>query len=216
MKKRTITAEMAMAQIAINNALQHKTIQKKLAAYNYDRKKLLEGKALSEETQLLHSVKQDKYGQQYEHSDTFKAQLTEVQVRYRQHVKSARLAFENNRGIREQLQLNGKRKTNMLGMLDQIYSFYSKIESFREDISRYNVTPEELAQTKAMIEALYTARQQQLQNIGNAQDATQKRNRKRKQLKDWMSQFKKAAHLALHDEPQLLEVLGITVPSQKV
>jgi hypothetical protein len=31
-----------------------------------------------------------------------------------------------------------------------------------------------------------------------------------------MAQFKKAARLALHDEPQLMEVLGVTVRSQRV
>ena len=215
MKKYTITAEMAMARIAIDNALQHQTIQKKLAAYTYDRNKLLAGKALCEEVHLLHSIKQDKYGQQYEHSDAIKEQFSEIRARYRRHIKSARLAFENKRGIREQLQLSGKRKTDTLGVLEQIYAFYSKIEVYTAEITRYNVTPEELAQTKAMVEALYTARQQQLQSIGDAQDATQKRDEKRKQLKGWMAHFRKAARLALHDEPQLLEVLGMMVPSQK-
>ena len=55
MKKNTITAEMAMTRMAINNALEHETIRKKLAAYSYDRKQLLAGKALSEEVFLLHS-----------------------------------------------------------------------------------------------------------------------------------------------------------------
>ena len=216
MKKTTITAEMAMARMAIDNALQHEIIRKRLATYNYDRKQLMVGKALSEEVFLLHSVQQDKYGQQYEQSDAVKAQFTEVQDRYRQHVKRARLAFEDNRGIRQQLQLNGKRKTDTLGQLDQIYAFYSKVEGFLAGITQYNVTAEELAQTKAMVEALYAGRQQQLQNQGEAQDATQKRDEKRRQLKTWMAQFRKAARLALHDEPQLLEVLGIKVPSQRV
>ncbi len=216
MKKNTITSEMAMARIAIDNALQHQTIQKKLTAYNYDRKALQAGKALCEEVHLLHSVKQDKYGQQYEQADAIKEQFSEIQARYRHHLKSARLAFENKRGIREQLQINGRRKTDTLGLLEQIYAFYSKIELYLPEITRYNVTPEELGQTKAMVEALHTARQQHVQSKGDAQHATQQRDEKRKQLKKWMAQFKKAARLALHDEPQLLEALGIMVPSRRV
>ena len=216
MKKNTITAEMAMARLAIENALEHEVIRKKLAAYNYDRKQLLAGKALNEEVRVLHSVQQDKYGLQYEQSDAVQAQFAEVQDRYRYHIKRARLAFENQRGIRQQLQINGRRKTDVLGQLDQMYAFYTKIEGFLADITQYNVAAEELLQTKAMIAALYAGRHQQLISRGDAQDATQKRDEKRRQLKNWMTQFKKAARLALHDEPQLLEVLGIKVPSQRV
>jgi len=215
MKTRTITAEIALAQIAIENALQHETIQKKLAVYNYDRPKLLEGKSLKEEVQQLHSVKQDKYGEQFTVSEDLKAQIQEVRLRYRQHVKRARLAFENQRGVLSQLQLEGRRKSDMNGWLDQLYTFYSKIEGFAPEMSLYNIGQEELAQTKAMVEALYAARQQHLQCRGNAQDATQKRNAKRRALRTWMSQFKKAARLALADEPQLLEALGIIVPSEQ-
>lgn len=216
MKKYTITAEMAMAQIAIENSLQHARIQKKLAVYNYDRKELLEGNSLLQEVQMLQSVKQDKYGKQFETSDALQTQTREVKRLYRQHIRIARLAFENQRGILEQLQLNGRRKSDVLGLQEQIHTFYSKIETFSEEISKYNVSPEELAQAKAMIEAIRAARRQQLQSRGDAQDATQKRDEKRRALKTWMSQFKKVARIALSDEPQLLEVLGIMVPSAKV
>lgn len=216
MKKYTISAELAMARIAIENCLQHAKIQKKLAAYNYDHKRMLEGKTLCEEVLMLQSVKQDKYGQQFANTDEIKRQLQEVKMRYRQHCKRAKLAFENQRGTLEQLQLMGNRKTDTIGLLEQMYTFYSKIELFMEEINKYNVSVEELAQTRAMVEALFAARQQQLQSKGEAQNATQKRDEKRRQLKRWIAQFKKTARIALHDEPQLLEIIGIVMPSAKV
>lgn len=216
MKKRTISAEIAMAQIAIENSLNHARIQKQLAVYSYDRKKMLEGKGLLQEVQMLQLVKQDKYGKQYETSDALQAQIQEVKKLYGQHIRIARVAFENQRGILEQLQLKGRRKSDVLGLQEQIHTFYSKIETFSKEISKYNISPEELAQAKAMVEAIGAARQQQLQSKGDAQDATQKRNEKRRALKTWISQFKKVARIALTDEPQLLEVLGIMVPSVKL
>ncbi|WPP49915.1 hypothetical protein [Catalinimonas niigatensis] len=216
MKKYTISAEMAMAQIAIENSLQHTRIQKKLAAYNYDRKKVLEGKSLLQEVQMLQSVKQDKYGKQFETADALKSQTQEVKSLYRKHVRSARLAFEKQRGIMEQLQLSGRRKGDVMGLLEQIYAFYSKIEMFTEEMGKYNVGGEELTQAKAMVEAIYAIRQQQMQSKGDAQDATQKRDEKRRALQAWVAQFKRVARVALHDEPQLLEVLGIMVPSARV
>ncbi|MEK6479814.1 hypothetical protein WJR50_19890 [Catalinimonas sp. 4WD22] len=216
MKKRSIPAELMMAHIAIENAMQNNGILKKLSAYNYDRKRLMEGKSLKEELQLLDSVKQDKYGQQLTSTDSMYSQRQEIVALYRQHVKRAKLVFEGQRGILEQLQIAGALKTDTNGLLNQIYNFYSKIEAFAEDMAKYNVSPEELAQTKAMVEALFTARQQQVQSKGDAQDATQKRNAKLKELRSWMTQFRKVARIALADEPQLLESLGIIVPTQKV
>lgn len=216
MKKNTITAEMAAARLAIENALEHDIIKKKLAAVGYDQKTLLAGKALSAEVHLLCSAQQDKYAAQYEGTDTLKEQLAAVLVRYQQHVKRARLAFEGRRNVRELLQINGKRKTDTVGQLDQIYAFYTKIESYSEVITRYDVKAEELAQTKAMVEALQASRHKRTASRGEAQRATQHRNKKRRELKDWMIHFKKAVRLALHDDPQLLEVLGIPVASQRV
>jgi hypothetical protein len=216
MKKNTITAEMAAARLAIENALEHALIKKKLAAVSYDEKKLRAGKALCEEVHLLHSAQQDRYAAQYEGTDTLRAQFAEVLVRYRRHLKRARLAFEGQRSVRELLQISGRRKTDTVGHLDQIEAFYSKVEPYREVMSRYDVSAEELAQTKAMVEALRTERRQRAARRGEAQHATLQRDKKRRELHNWMTQFKKAARLALNDEPQLLEVLAITVPSQRV
>lgn len=65
-----------------------------------------------------------------------------------------------------------------------------------------------------MVEALSTACQQQLQRIGEAQDATEKRDEVLKEIDDWMKDFKAAARLALKDHPQWLEILGIKVKSK--
>lgn len=65
-----------------------------------------------------------------------------------------------------------------------------------EDMSRYHVNVEDLAQTRAMIEALYDKLRQQLQKIGEAQYATYERDEARKELKAWMSRFKKTACVA--------------------
>ncbi len=216
MKKHTISAEMAMAQIAIENAMTHPEIQKKMAAYSYDRKTLLAGKAILEEVRLLHMAKQDQYGQKYESTDALQNQMSEIRKRYQQHLKIARIAFEKQRSIQEQMQLNGRRKPDTIGLIDQMYAFYSRIENVMEPLTRYNISPEELRQTWAMVEALYVALQQQMQSKGNAQHATEKRNDARKKLKTWMSHFKKTARLALQDNAQLLEVLGIQVPTKTI
>ncbi|MDF9799381.1 Na+/phosphate symporter [Catalinimonas alkaloidigena] len=149
-------------------------------------------------------------------TDSIYAQQKEIMQRYTRHCKKARLAFEGQRGILEQLQLPGKRKGDIHGLMSQINAFYSKIEQYAEQISKFDISQEEVAQTKAMLEALAAARLQQIESKGEAQHATHQRDASRKELRKWMAQFRKVARIALADEPQLLESLGIVVPTQKV
>lgn len=214
--KRTLASEISFAQNAITNALNHAEISKRLAEHRFDRKKLLEGKSITENVRMLHLSKQDKYGIQYACTDTFKADQMQAKKQYSRHIKIARLAFEGDRGIEETLQISGKRKTDIDGWLAQAHAFYNKIGAYSKELSRYSISPEELSQTKAMIEALYDKRQQQLISKGDAQHATRQREEARNSLKVWISRFRKTARLALQDEPQLLEALGILVKTQKV
>lgn len=214
MMKRSVSSEINFARNAVENTLSYPEIQKRMAVFHYDRKKMLEGRSLYQKVQMLQLAKQDKYGSQYASTDAFKKDMDLASQQYKRHLKTARLAFEDQRGVEETLQIRGKRKSDLDGWLEQAHTFYSRIGGYMEEITRYNITAEELTQTGAMVEALYASRQQQLQSIGEAQHATEQRNEARRELRLWMSRFKKTARVALQDESQLLEVLGILVPTK--
>lgn len=210
----TINGKIIQAKNSIENALHHPEILKKLTAYSYDRKKLQEGKALNEKTYMLQLAKQEKYGSQFESTDTLEADVAVAKAIYNEHVALARLVFKNQRGMQVTLQISGRRKYSREEWLAQAMSFYSRTEEIGDAMSKYGVTPEVLNQSKAMIEALFTSRQQQLQRIGEAQDATEKRDEALKAMEVWMKEYRMAARLALKDSPQLLEILGIKVPTR--
>jgi hypothetical protein len=48
---------------------------------------------------------------------------------------------------------------------------------------------------------------------GEAQRNTRQRNEVRRQLRSWVRGFKTIAHLALQQDEELLEVLGMVVPA---
>lgn len=212
--KKNVFAEINAARNLVENTLKHPALQKKMADFYYDRKKMLEGRTLYQHLEMLQLAKQDKYGSQYASTDVFHKDLASAKNLYKRHLKMARLIFEDQRGTAETLQIRGKRKTDLDGWLGQAHSFYSRIGTYMEEVTRYNMTEEEFTQAGAMVEALYTTRQQQLQSKGEAQDATEKRNAARRALNQWISRFKKTARIALQDDPQLLEVLGISVPTK--
>ncbi len=99
--------------------------------------------ALRNELRLLYLAQQNKYSLQYDSTDDLYSQRQKVEVLYKKHLKKARLAFEDKRGARAELQLNGKRKTDTVGLMEQIYVFYSKIGAYIDEITLYNVTRED-------------------------------------------------------------------------
>ena len=199
---------------ALENAMNHAGIQRKLNRVSYDRKTLLQGKALNENVWLLQTTKQDHYGSQVTSTDTVLANLAETQQVYSEHVALARLAFKDDRGMQMKLAIAGPRKRANNAWLAQAMTFYGKIDEMATAMTGYGVSQESLQQAKAMVEALATARQQQLQRKGEAQHATEQRNAAVKAMDAWMRDFRAAARVALKDNPQWLEMLGMLVRSK--
>lgn len=174
----------------------------------------MKGKALNEKLRLLQIAKKDHYGAQATATDTLAANQAEAQQLYHEQVTLARLAFKNDRGMKIKLEISGSRKKSKDAWLAQAMTFYEKIDQMAPAMADYGVTLETLQQTKAMVEALATTRQLQLQSIGEAQDATEQRDVALRTMNSWMSDFKAAARVALKDNPQWLEMLGISVRSK--
>ncbi len=78
-------------------------------------------------------------------------------------------------------------------------------------MQRYDIPRAELEQALSQLQSVRALRLTSLQKKGQAQHATQQRDMAMKELQEWLSRFRAAARLALADEPQLLEVLGIVV-----
>ncbi len=213
--KKTLSLNIVQSHDAIENAMAHPEILAKLSVFGYDLKTLRRGKATCEKVSLLQMIQQEKYSFQYDATDTLNDQFEVAQKVYDKHMKLARVAFEGKRGMLEKLQLNGPRKKGQ-GWVVQAMAFYGRATEIEEIMTVHGVPADVLNQAKAMVEALSTLRQQQLQKMGEAQSATHKRDMAIKAMDKWMGSFRRVARVALEEDPQLLEVLGIKVPSKKV
>lgn len=214
--KQSIEDHLLAAQVAIHNALDDVELQDYLAEYGYDREKLEAGRVLYQATVVAQQTQQVKYGDQYNATDTVNRLREEADETYMRYVEVARIALRDRRGVAAKLNLRGRRKKAIAGWIVQVRQFYDNLLSdadLMESMAEFGVTQAKLEAGRAQVDAVEEANRIQDKLRGEAQDATQARDAALEALDRWMSDFIAIARLALKERPQLLEKLGIVVPS---
>jgi len=201
------------ANSMIERALGQPDIQKKLEACHYDANQLAIGKNLLEELKR----QQKQYNLEFDNKNEFLEVIQKDQkvayAAYIQHQKIIKEALNDTPGLEKALNLNGSKSLQSDGWLDQAILFYKNIDLIVKDLSAYGLGKAELAQSKAMIEALKDAQQMQKKLQKKAHEATMKRDKALNELQQWMYRFNTIAQIAMHDDVQTLEVLGIELES---
>ena len=72
---------------------------------------------------------------------------------------------------------------------------------------------EEISACITEINAIETTRTLYLKEVGESQEATKTKDKALAELEEWMSDFYAVAKIAMEDQPQLLETLGLLVRS---
>ncbi|MEM9834811.1 MAG: hypothetical protein AAF944_29595 [Bacteroidota bacterium] len=210
----SLDAKLQTYRLSLSNALNYPALKKPLATFSFDRPKLLKGEKLLTDVLALQSTKDDTYGAQKAATDNFNNEREAVRKQFGEHRQLAKLAFKGQRDVEAQLQLNIRVKTTFKGWVSQATAFYEKIGQHSNGMIRYGVTEAALQTNQAELSALIALADQQTQRRAEAQDNTEQRNKAMKELDEWMRDFYQVAKIALKDNPQLLETLGIVVPTQ--
>ena len=98
--------------------------------------------------------------------------------------------------------------------LETAKKFYLEVLADTEvqtKLSRLKITSEGLNAANTLISELDTARAEYLREKGESQDSTKQKDATFGNLDDWMSEFYAVARIALEDNIQLLEALGVIV-----
>ncbi len=216
MKNNTIDANLLKAQVAIENASGNKVINTALTQFGYDNAKLIRGKNLYNDAITKQSKQKQEYGDQYQATDDLDATKAEANALYMKHVKIARIALNGKRGAWQALDLDGRRKQTFSGWVSQATVFYTNAQADKAimaSLAKFGITTKDLNDGLEKAKEVGSKLATQLKEKGEAQDATQVRDKAFDDLQDWMSDFIAIARIALEDQPQMLEVLGIIEPS---
>lgn len=217
MENQSIDGKLLFAKNAITNGRDVAAISAVLVGHGYDTDTLNEGMALYEVADSLHLKQKQEYGEQYAATGALQAAKEAADKTYMRHLKLARVALKDEKSAEAALQLSGIRKESMSGWIQQAKAFYTNASTasaaIKQKLAKVSVSEAEITagvESMKQIEALLSV---QLKEKGEAQDATLKRDTALDDLQEWMSDYIAIARVALEDQPQLLETLGIVEPS---
>ena len=211
MNSRSLADQLALANTIIYNVKNHAIIQQKLVEWGYPITKVNQAETLLNSAQLAQQAQQDSYHSKRELERRYQDELSTVRARYSEHRAVAKVIFRNQPDVLSRLLLNQRQPRRQSDWLAQMQAFYQLITEYSKDMQKLGIKAEELAQTQTMLTGLSELRAQRLQCKGDAESATEKRNQLLAELRGWQQEFIQVAKMALKDDPQLLEMLGIAV-----
>ena len=206
----TINKEMEQVATILRNA-QQPQIKKALVHYGYTNHRFQEGQSLLNELQLLQQTQQEEYQSKGEVGRTLASYEREMRQQFVTHRALAKWIFRNDENGYQRLALFRPIASQTVARAAQIRHFYQEALKSHAMFARHGLTKAELEQGQNMIEAIMDARRERQQKAGEAQHATQQRDAVRQQMRIWLVDFRTVARIALREEPQLLEALGMTV-----
>jgi hypothetical protein len=124
----------------------------------------------------------------------------------------ANIAFKNDVGAQQSLGLNLPRKKSYSGWLTQALQFCNNLiasPNYMPAMEKYGQGIEKIQAVKKEISDTQTYSEAHKSEKGEAQQATKIRDEKLDELFTWVNDYKKIARIALKEQPQLLEKLGL-------
>lgn len=200
------------ARVGLTNARDVPEMQAALAPFGYDAARLDAGLALAAAAEAASEQQDRAYARRRNATSAARKAGAAFRATYIRHVKLARVAFKPGSDGYLLLGLRGDRPDATPALLAQARAFYQTLLD----------TPDLLAQTAllslgeaaanaalALADALDAARTAQQKERGEAQRATRTRNAAISELRGFWADFVTVAKIALEDQPQAREILGL-------
>jgi hypothetical protein len=186
-------------------------LQDVLSGFGYTPEKITYGMQLCDEALEAYNAQIREYGEQYEATDQFHELWDTGKKTYSRSAGLAKIAFQDSTRILTSLGLNGRRKASISGWIEQATLFYTNISApeLMDGMAEFGYSPETLAAEKEQIDGIVAAHSKKMRERGDAQQATRDRDAAVETHFDWMERFRDVAYIALEDQPEWREKVGI-------
>ena len=174
------------------------------------------GEALYKEASALVNQQKKEYQEQHQAYDKLHIEKDDAEENYKRTLKLVKVLSRNDKDLQDRLGFQSGKATAITQWIEAAIDFYNLLlneSAFLAKLAKFKVSTDRLNKEKTAIESLKQLRSQAALAKGQAQEATRLKNEKLDELDDYCTELKAVAKIALEKKPQLLEQLGIVVPS---
>jgi hypothetical protein len=216
-QKKTFERDFVRLRRALELTISDPQLKTLADQFGHNDAKLAEGAALAAEVQRLYENQKNARAEKLQATETYRNLKKIADISAAAIVKTARIAFKNDRGTYEALGLSGPRLKAYGDWLEQNQLLYSHLLSRPgavEEIAKYNITLEQIQAGQQELTDTMEADKHQEDAKAESQKATELKNIAYRDFKKFMRRFIKVMTVALEDDPQMKEKLGIVTPSK--
>ncbi|MCP4156898.1 MAG: hypothetical protein GY757_54805 [bacterium] len=185
--------------------------------FGYSQERITEGSVIFDQLTAAREIQKDKQAAWRALHNAFKIKEKVADDTMKYLLQVGRLAFRDNDTMLNALELNETPKKTYSEKVVQQIRFFTKIltePGAVEEMAKYNMPLEELQAGKVVVEEALAADTLRDSARADAQVATEAKDKQFKLMKIWFSDYLAVMRIALKDNPQLQEKLGIVVPNQ--
>ncbi len=215
-KKSSLEDYFQNSRIALINARDNKRIYPLISAYNLTAEKLESNLTVLDKLVAADKEKTAAHGAQLLARNYLVTLLEETHPVYMEHANFAKLICRTNTARLANMMLLTPREKNVNGWIRQADTFYTNMFLDTELIASLeasSITADKLNANSEKVKAVSTALVKYQEAIGEAQASTARRNKLMEEFDFIMTEFIFICRMALKKEPQLLEILKISVLS---
>ncbi|WP_439182237.1 hypothetical protein [Carboxylicivirga taeanensis] len=219
MTKRLFKSEskfLEQSRTAITNAETNPIIKAALADYGLGEEEVGVGRELFNSTQSVWDANMKENAESTEASLDYTTSYNELQALFKVHRDKTLIYFKNRPELLVKLGVNGRFPRKYNDFFDKVRLFYSAIKmdpSLQGELNKIKLTPDVVDKCLALLQQLLAKRSHFDKELAESQDMTKNKNAALLALKEWMDDFYAIAKVALYDQPQILEALGVFVRS---
>lgn len=217
-KRKTKTQKELMEQfkISLTNVQTQPVLKSTMATFGYAPKVIAEGQTIYDKADKAFIYQNTEASETIAAKGLFDEVREELDEKYTIDRKKAKIVFKTDEIVLKQLGLLGTVPFAHVEWVDTMETLYNGIiadKSVQTKLVRLNLTLKDAQNALLDIKKMEAARADYYREIGESEDATKQKEKALAEIQSWMSEFYAVAKIAMEDQPQLLESLGVYVRS---
>lgn len=212
MKLNTDHKVLEAAQLALSTVALEESVRLAMENYGLSPERKQKGQSLIDKALACQRKQQTLYDAQWSLSQQLNAQLGAMEAQFKEHAWVARSAFRKQPDILHALKIK-RFADHGWPIVRQATYFYARIAEMELNFQPFGISRKELEQATAWVKEVVRMKEERTRRKGMAESCTQEKKAAFKALRLWVMEFRAIARLTFRDNPQMLEMFGILVPS---